>query len=433
METKRDASSTTDPCACGEFGALTRRGFLGSSAAVGAALGTAGMAQVALGAGRGTERERDVLVLVFLRGGMDGLTAVVPHGDPDLYTARPNLAVPPPGQPDGALDLDGFFGLAPSCAPLVPLYDAGDLAIVHATGSTDPTRSHFSAMRFMETATPNMGPTTINDGWLGRHLQTSTAVGAGDLRAAALQSTLTRALVGGPGALPVKDPSDFPFPGPADIAPQLRSALEIAYAGAHEPLAGAAASSLGAIDLLAGVDFENYQPENGAVYPGGPFAAGLVQIATMIKADIGLECVELDISGWDHHSGMGPLNGILAAKLADLSAGLAAFHTDLGSAGMARVTMVVMTEFGRRVAENGSAGTDHGHGGAMFVIGGNVNGGQVHTQWPGLDPGSLGNGDLVITTDYRDVLAEIVQLRLGNSSLDVVFPQHTPQFPGIVA
>ncbi|MAF66331.1 MAG: hypothetical protein CMJ84_11830 [Planctomycetes bacterium] len=431
MNTQRNASSMTDAGACGEFLHLSRRGFLGASAA--AAVGTAGMSQLAFGASRGSDRQRDVMVVVFLRGAMDGLTAVVPYGDGNLYNARPTLAVAPPGQPDGALDLDGFFGLAPACAPLLPVYESGDLAVVHATGSTDPTRSHFSAMRIMETATPNMGPTTINDGWFGRHLQTSTAVGTGDLRAAVLNPTLTRTLAGGPGALPVSDPADFAFPGPPALVPALRTALESAYAGAREPLAGAAASSLGAIDLLAGIDFENYQPENGAAYPGDSFGEGLVRTAAMIKADIGLECVELDVTGWDHHSGMGPIDGVLASMLGNLSEGLAAFHTDMGSGGMARVTMVVMTEFGRRVAENGSAGTDHGHGGAMFVIGGNVNGGQGFTQWPGLDPGSLGNGDLVITTDYRDVLAEIIQLRLGNSSLAEIFPQHTPQFPGIVA
>ena len=167
------------------------------------------------------------------------------------------------------------------------------------------------------------------------------------------------------------------------------------------------------------------------MYPNGSFGEGLVATAAMIKADIGLECVELDIGGWDHHSAMGPVNGTLAGMLENLSGGLSALYSDLGR-DMNRVTVVVMSEFGRRVAENGSAGTDHGHGGAMFVLGGNVNGGQVYTQWPGLSPGSLGNGDLPITTDYRDVLAEILQLRMGSSSLDVIFPQHTPQFPGIV-
>lgn len=418
-----------DGCgACGEFQHLSRRGFLGASAAVGAA----SMTSLAFGGGRGGGANRDTLVVVFLRGGMDGLTAVVPHGDPDLYTARPTLAVPPPGQTNGALDLDGFFGLAPACAPLLPIYRDGDLAIVHATGSTDPTRSHFSAMRFMETATPNMGQTSISDGWLGRHLQTSAPLGAGDLRAMALQATLTRTLAGGPGALPVKDPANFNFPGPQDVAGALRDVIEAIYANAAEPLAGAAQSSMGAIDLLATVDFENYQPENGAVYSGDSFGQGLVSTAAMIKADIGLECVELDITGWDHHSAMGPIDGTLAGMLANLSEGLAAFHTDLGSDWMERVTLLVMTEFGRRVAENGSAGTDHGHGGVMFVLGGHANGGQVHTQWPGLDPASLGNGDLPITTDYRDVLAEIVALRLRNPSLAEIFPQHTPQFPGIV-
>ena len=413
---------------CGEFLRLSRRGFLGTTAAVGAS----SVSQLAFGGDRGSERERDVLVLVFLRGGMDGLTAVAPYGDPFLYSARPTLAINAPGQTNGALDLDGFFGLAPSCAPLLDVYQRGDLALVHAVGSTDPSRSHFSAMKFMETATPNMGQTTITDGWMGRHLQSMAPLGGGELRGVAIQGTLPRSMVGGPGALPIKDPANFAFPGAPMLSGALRSVIETTYGSASEPLRGAASSSLGAIDLLAGVDFSNYQPANGAVYPAGAFGEALVSTATMIKADIGLECIELDISGWDHHAGMGPVNGILATKLADLSEGLAAFYSDL-AAEMDKVTLVVMTEFGRRVAENGSAGTDHGHGGTMFVMGGNANGEQVFSQWPGLDPSGLGNGDLPITTDYRDVLAEILQLRMGSTSLDLVFPQHTPQFPGVVS
>jgi len=425
---KQDMNTGGSAGGCDEFLRLSRRGFLGTTATVGAT----SLSRAAFGGGRGSDRTRDVLVVVFLRGGMDGLTAVAPYGDPGLYSARPTLAINPPGQANGALDLDGFFGLAPSCAALMPAYDRGDLAIVHATGSTDPSRSHFSAQRFMETATPNMGQTSITDGWIGRHLQTISPIGAGDLRALAVQSHLPRSMAGGPGALPVNDPSNFDFPGEAALASALRGVIEDAYAEADEPLRGAASASLGAIDLLAGVNFDGYQPANGAVYPSGSFGEGLVATAAMIKADIGLECVELDIGGWDHHSAMGPVDGTLAGMLENLSGGLAALYADL-TAELGRVTIVVMSEFGRRVAENGSAGTDHGHGGAMLVLGGNVNGGQVHTQWPGLDPGSLGNGDLPITIDYRDVLAEIIQLRLGNSSLGDIFPEHTPQFPGITA
>ena len=413
---------------CAEYTSLSRRGFLGSTAAIGAT----SVSQLAFGAGRGSDRTRDVLVVVYLRGGMDGLTAVAPYGDADLYNARPTLAINPPGQTNGALDLDGFFGLAPSCAELLPAFQAGDLALVHAAGSTDPSRSHFTAQHRMETGTPNFGQTTISDGWIGRHLQTTAPVGAGDLRALAVQSLLPRSMSGGPGALPANDPANFNFPGAPGLSGALRSVIETSYQRSAEPLKSAASSSLSAIDLLASVDFANYQPANGATYPGGDFGTKLVSAAAMIKADIGLECIEVDIPQWDHHAAMGPVNGILALKLADLSAGLNAFYTDL-SAELGRVTLVVKSEFGRRVAENGSAGTDHGHGGVMMVLGGNVNGGQVHGQWPGLDPVSLGNGDLPITTDYRDVLAEILALRLGNTSLQDVFPQHTPQFPGVVS
>jgi uncharacterized protein (DUF1501 family) len=424
----QDMNPESNSCSsCDEFASLSRRGFLGTTALVGAS----SISQMSFGAGRGSERTRDTLVVVFLRGGMDGLTTVVPYGDTHLYSARPTLAVSPPGQSNGALDLDGFFGFAPSCAALMPAFQRGDLALIHAAGSTDPTRSHFSAMRYMETATPNMGQTTITDGWMGRHLQTSTPVGAGDLRALAVQSTLPRSMSGGPGAIPVSDPSDFSFPGTPALSGALRSVIESTYGRAAEPLKGAASSSMGAIDLLAGIDFDNYQPANGANYPGGDFGSDLVAVAAMIKADIGLECVEVDIPGWDMHASMGPINGNLATKLEELSGGLNALYTDL-NAELGRVTVVVMSEFGRRVAENGSGGTDHGHGGVMMVLGGNVNGGQVHTQWPGLDPASLGNGDLPITIDYRDVLSEILELRLGSSALPTIFPQHTPQFPGVI-
>ena len=407
---------------------LSRRGFLGTTAAAGAA----SLSSVALGGGRGTDRARDVLVVVFLRGGMDGLTAVVPYGDPELYNARPTLAIAPPGQTDGAIDLDGFFGFAPACAPLMNAYQRGDLALVHATGSTDPSRSHFSAQQYMETGAPNLGHLGILDGWIGRHLQTIAPVGTGNLRGIAIQSTLPRAMVGGPAVLPIKDPSNFDFPGNPALSSALRAVIEGTYGAAEEPLKGAAVSSLGAIDMLGNIDFDNYQPANGAAYPADSFGEALVSTAAMIKADIGLECVEMEIGGWDHHSGMGPVSGVLADKLANLSEGLSAFHSDM-QAELGRVTLVVMTEFGRRVAENGSGGTDHGHGGTMFVMGGNVNGGQVHTQWPGLAPAGLGNGDLPITIDYRDVLAEILSMRLGSTSLADVFPQHTPQFPGIVS
>ncbi|MCH2107451.1 MAG: DUF1501 domain-containing protein, partial [Planctomycetes bacterium] len=338
----------------------------------------------------------------------------------------------PPGLAGGALDLDGFFGLNPACAPLMESYQRGDLAIVHATGSTDPSRSHFTAQRLMETGTPNLGHLGVSDGWIARHLQTIAPLGAGDLRALALKSTLPRSMVGAPATLPVKDPSNLDFPGSPALAAAFRAVIEGTYGMASEPLRGAASSSLGAIDLLGTIDFNNYQPENGASYPAGGFGEALVSTAAMIKADIGLECVQIDIQGWDHHSNMGPSSGVLASMLDDFSSALDAFYSDLQSE-LGGVTLVVMTEFGRRVAGNGSAGTDHGHGSVMFVLGGNVNGGQVFAQWPGLDPASLGNGDLPITIDYRDVLAEILQLRLGSSSLSDVFPEHSPQFQGLVS
>jgi uncharacterized protein (DUF1501 family) len=361
---------------------------------------------------------------------MDALTACVPYGDAQLYVARPTLAVPPPGQTDGAIDLDGYFGLAPSAGSLLTPWNAGHLAIVHACGSTDPSRSHFEAQYFMETATPDMGPTNISSGWLARWLENSTAVGAGDFRAMSLGALLPRTLIGAPAALPVPDPTSFVFPGAQQSAPMRRATIETMYATAGEPLGGAAASSLATIDLLATVDFENYVPENGAVYENLPFARGLRSVAAILKANLGLEVAHLDFQGWDHHSAMGPINGTLAGMLGELSRALEAFYLDmLGS--IQQTVVVVQSEFGRRIAENGSDGTDHGHGGCMLVMGGHMAGGQVLTQWPGLI--NTGNGDLSITIDYRDILAEILEQRLGATpvQLDEIFPNHARTSWGI--
>lgn len=398
---------------------LSRRSFLTSSAV--AASAPAWLPSVAM-AGSGSRR--DVLVTIFLRGGADGLTMCVPYGDGDLYVNRPSLAIQPPGSIDGALDLDGFFGLAPASAPLLTPYQAGKLAIVHAVGSDDPSRSHFDAQFRMETATPNQPQAGITSGWLARHLQEIAPASSGPLRGMALSPFLPRALVGGPATLPVPDPASFGFPGEPASAAERQLFIGDVHQETVEPLRSAAASSIGAIDLLAGVDFAGYTPENGASYPAGEFGQRLLSTAALIKADVGLEVSHLDINGWDHHADMGPVNGILAGLLAELSTGLEAFYLDLLGE-LDRVTVVVMSEFGRRIRENGSAGTDHGFGGAMLVMGGSVNGGQVYGSWPGLDT-STGSGDLDTTTNYRDVLWEILAERTGATELGAIFPGFTP-------
>ena len=373
---------------------------------------------------------RDVLVTIFLRGGIDGLTTVAPYGDGDYYNLRPNLGIQPPGQQDGAVDLDGFFGLPPAAAPLMTPYNDNRLLIVHATGSTDPSRSHFDAMHFMETATPEQ-PGYESSGWVARHLQTVAPLGAGDLRGIGLDELPPRMLAEAPKTLPIADPAVFAFPGNPATEPGRRQTMENMYAKAREPYVTFGGSTFSSMTLLDGIDFVGYVPENGAQYSTNPFHVQLMRTATLIKANAGVESIHIDLGGWDHHENQGPISGIYANMIANFASGIEAFYKDMLNH-LECFTLVVQSEFGRRAAENGSAGTDHGHGNVMMVLGGHISGGQVLSTWPGLDPGSLDQGeDLAITLDYRDVLAEIVANRLGNrTNLPYIFPNYTPSYPG---
>jgi len=409
--------------ACAEYTSLSRRGFLGGAAAVSAPLWFPRVAFAAPDTVAGADR--DTLVFVFLRGGMDTLSAVVPYGDGALYSARPSLAVPQ----SQVIDLDGFFGLSPALAPLQRAYLDQKLAIVHAVGSTDPTRSHFDAMARIETASPNV-PTIASDGWLARHLTNIGALGSGELRAIGHGDLLPRMLAGAPATLPVSSPATFGFPGDPLTAPNRRAAIESMYGQTTPPMGPAAASALAAIDQLDAVDFAGYTPANGAAYPATNFGSALVSAAAMLKNGLAIEAITYDYGGWDHHANMGPLTGTLANMLSDLARGLDAFELDMRNSGRGW-TMVVQSEFGRRVAENGSAGADHGHGSCMFVLGESVAGGQVIAQWPGLAPAQLDQGDLAVTTDYRDVLWEVLAQRLGATNLGSIFPGHTPTALGV--
>ena len=411
---------------CAEYARLSRRGFLGA-----AATGTASLMlpRVTFAAGSGTPRP--TLIGIFLRGAIDGLSVVVPYGDGDLYGHRPTLAVDPPGMPDGALDLDGYFGLNPNAAGLLTPYGAGRLGIVHACGSSNLSRSHFDAMRLMELGFPDDPNTTEPSGWLARHLQAVAPSGTGPLRGIALDDVLPRVLALAPSTLPIRDPGDFAFPGNPATAPDRRAAIADGYAATIPPLAPAAASSLEAIDLLETIDFEGYVPDNGAVYPTSVFGNVLRNTAAMIKAGVNLEVAHHDYGGWDHHNDQGPINGTLAIMLQDLSAGLEAFYLDMQ--GMEdKYVLYAKSEFGRRVAENGTDGTDHGKGGIMLVMGNRVVGAQVHGVWPTLAAAELENGDVRVETDYRDVIAEILDVGLGGTDLASVFPDRAPLPIGIV-
>ncbi len=419
-----------DSC-CSEYSELSRRKFLQGSGLAAAAGYTAPAWMPRVAFGRGAT-DRDVIVNIFLRGAIDGLSFIVPHQDGGLYTARPTLAVPPPGQTNGAIDLDGFFGLNPAAQRLTTPYGNGHLAVVHAAGSTDPTRSHFDGQRGMEGGVPNGNVVGVSNGWLGRHLIGTAPTGPGDLRGLALQNLMPFSLQGGPGTVPVDNPANFGFPGRPATEAIRRQLVQHMHATAKEPLAAAATSTFESIDILAGIDFNGYTSAGATPYPNSAFGQRLRASAALIKADVDVEALAIDYDGWDHHNAQGPINGLMAGMLNDLSTAIEAFYLDMVPGGhIDSLVVLVMSEFGRRVEENVSSGTDHGHGNMMLALGGHIAGGQVFSNWPGLAPGQLDDGDLAITTDYRDVVAEILINRMDNTTIGDVFPNHTPMPIGI--
>jgi uncharacterized protein (DUF1501 family) len=362
----------------------------------------------------------DVLVCIFQRGAADGLNSVVPHGDDDYYNLRTRIAVPRPGETDGAIDLDGFFGLHPAAGALKPLYDMGRLAVLHATGVPHGTRSHFDAQALTESAVTSKQ--LLGTGWIGRHLAATASAGDRPFRAVAISGAVPLSLVGADDPLAIASLEDF---GIGDAGgSSYQETLDGLYLP-DRPYAGVAQAALSAVDELAAADPTQYPPANGAVYPNSQLGSGLLQAAQLIKSDLGVEVVCLDVGGWDHHEN---LPSVLPGSLSDLAASLAAFHTDLGAT-MDHVSVIVVTEFGRRAADNVSSGTDHGSGGCAWFLGGGVVGAQVAGTWPGLDSASLYEGeDLAITTDLRDVLAQLLQRRLGNPDPGSLFPDFTPGF-----
>lgn len=422
-----------DHNACSEYNELSRREFLMRSTAAAAVLAApAWLPQVAYAQTEDTSR--DVIVSIFLRGGADGLSLVVPHGESAYYTLRPTIAIPRPDSSSAnrALDLNGFFGLPPAMASLLPAYQAGNLLVIHATGSTDPTRSHFDAQAFMEVGAPTRNAAT---GWLGRHLASKPPMKPdAALRALAFNYGLPLMLAGAPNALPIPNPANFGLNGTSSTSSARLAWLGTSFTGQRDPLQASALNTQRTITQLAVIGITSYQPSGGAVYPTSSFGIALRSTAALIRADVGVEAIHVDVSGWDTHNAQGPVTGGMATTMRGLADSLAAFHADMsGASRLGRVTVVVMSEFGRRALENGSQGTDHGHGNVMFVLGGSATGGRVLTQWPGLAAGQLyQNQDLQVTIDYRDILGEIVARRLGNSQLDVVFPNFTPTFRGAV-
>lgn len=417
---------------CNEYKHVTRRSVLGHGAAAAIlASAPAWLPRVAYAQGGPA---RDILVSIFLRGGADGLTLCAPHGDNDYYRLRPSLAVarPDSSDPNRLRNLDGFFGLPPAMLPLLDAYQDGQLLFVHAAGSTDSTRSHFDAMNFMEAGKPR--DAAISTGWLGRHLATSPQMTPNaPLRAMGFATGLPRTLVGGPMSLPIPYPEYVGLDGSWETQNQRQPALRAIYAKFVDPVKTAAANTLRTIDALQAIDFENYIPRGGAVYPEDDFGRSLKATAAMIKSGIGLEAIHIDFGGWDNHDDLGPIQGTMADNMGSFARGLAAFHADImGDSIPKKVCTFVTTEFGRNVAENGSRGTDHGHGTCLIAMGEGIVGGRVLRNWPGLNEEQLFEGqDLEVTIDWRDVAAEIVQKRLKNNALAAVFPDYAPVIRGV--
>jgi uncharacterized protein (DUF1501 family) len=412
---------------------ITRRFFLKSSGLALVSFGALPSALVRSVYAADGARRKKTLVVVFQRGACDGLNTVVPHGEKAYYSARPTIAIPAPrggASKDAALDLDGLFGLHPSLEPFLPLWKEGSLGIVHAVGSPDPTRSHFDAQDFMESGTP--GRKSTDDGWLNRHLQACASKDATPFRGVAMSQTLPRSLAGRAPAVAMASIREFGLrPGSgAEVA----HGFEDMYAGAvRDVLHGTGQEAFEAVDFLKKADPARYTPSGGAVYPRGPYGDSLRQVAQLVKADVGVEVATTDIGGWDHHAAEGGVQGQLALRLREFGAALAAFHRDLGDR-MQDVVVVTLTEFGRTVRENGNRGTDHGHASVAFVLGGAVRGGRVHGSWPGLSASRLYEGrDLAVTTDFRDLLGELLQAHLGARDLSTVFPGHSPgRMPGVL-
>ncbi|MCE7974434.1 MAG: DUF1501 domain-containing protein [Leptolyngbya sp. PLA1] len=421
---------------CTEYAELSRRGFLAASGLAAAAVAApAWLPRIAFAKDYRSSM-RDVIISIYLRGASDGLTMCVPYGDNAYYSLRPTLAIarPDSSATDKATDLDGFFGLPPAMLPLLPAYQAQRLAIVHACGSTDASRSHFDAQRFMEVGKAD-DPTLLT-GWLGRHIANIPPLNpSAVLRGVGLSTGLARTLVGAPDTLPIANLSGFNLAGAQTSRTARRMVIDNMYNGTLDPLKAAGLTTLQTIDTLANISFSTYQPSGGANYGTSAFGSSMKSVAALLKAQVGVEAVAIDVNGWDTHTNQGNISGTMAALMASIAQVLAAFDTDLTSGPtQPSYIAVVMSEFGRRAAENGSAGTDHGHGNCMLVLGSAVQGGRVVSQWPGLAPGQLYEGlDLDVTIDYRDVLAEICAQRLGAPDLSVIFPDYAPTFRNIVA
>ena len=405
-------------------GGPSRRGFMkgGALALVGTSVIPSFLLRSVLAEATTATGNSKKLVVLFQRGAADGLNIVVPYQEKNYYAMRPSIAI----QQKDLLDLDGQFGLHPAMAAFKPLFARGHLAIVHAAGSTDMTRSHFDAQDFMESGTP--GVKSTQDGWLNRALLNGPAPdGPGGkpsaFRAVALGTQMPRTLQGKLPAIAVSNLADFSVGGKGPQTSAISNAFQAMYDESSDAvLHGTGQETFEAVKMLKSADPAKYQPAAGVTYPNTPFGNSLKQIAQLLKANLGVEAAFSDIGGWDTHQNQGAATGQLANRLTEFANGIAAFWKDMG-AESEHITLVTMSEFGRTARQNGTGGTDHGHANAMFILGGTVKGGKVYGQWPGLDNGQLNEGrDLAVTTDFRRVLGEAAYKTLGARNLQTVFP-----------
>ena len=400
--------------------AVSRRGFLknGALALVGTSVIPAFLMKSVLAEATTAAANHKKLVVLFQRGAADGLNIVIPHAEKNYYAMRPSIAI----QQKDVLDLNGFFGLHPAMASFKPLWDQGHLAIVHAAGSPDATRSHFDAQDYMESGTPGVKAT--QDGWLNRALQAEPVSGkVSAFRAVALGTQVPRTLQGKLPAIAVNNLADFSVGGKGKETSPISNAFQAMYDESTDAvLHGTGQETFEAVKMLKAADPAHYTPAGGAAYPNAPFGNSLKQIAQLMKANLGVEAAFSDIGGWDTHQNQGNVNGQLANRLKEFSESIAAFWKDMGD-DAENITLVTMSEFGRTARQNGTGGTDHGHANVMFVLGGSVKGGKVYGKWPGLSNEQLNEGrDLAVTTDFRNVLGEAAYKTLGAKNVDAVFP-----------
>ncbi len=399
---------------------ITRRGFVknGALALVGTSAIPSFLTRTVMAEMTTAAANQKKLVVLFQRGAADGLNIVVPYREKNYYSMRPSIAI----QQNEVLDLDGFFGLHPSMTAFKPLYDQGHLAIIHAAGSPDMTRSHFDAQDYMESGTP--GVKVTQDGWLNRALQAELLVGKPSaFRAVALGTEVPRTLQGKLPAIAVNNLADFSVAGRGPQTSAISNAFQAMYDESSDSvLHGTGQETFEAVKMLKAADPSKYQPAAGVEYPKSQFGNSLKQVAQLLKANLGVEAAFSDIGGWDTHQNQGNANGQLANRLKEFSEAIAAFWKDMGQ-DAENVTLVTMSEFGRTARQNGTGGTDHGHANVMFVLGGQIKGGKVYGKWPGLSNEQLNEGrDLAVTTDFRRVLGEAAYKTLGSKNLELVFP-----------